>query len=349
MIKGKARQKLLGFFRCERRRGMKISVLMPVYNAGPYLHRSIKSIQDQTVQDFEIIAVDDGSKDNSLTILQGMQEKDSRIKIITREEKGYAVTMNEAIDTAAGDYILNVDPDDWLEPNMFERMLEEMEDDVDFVKCGFVFELPEGQQAPYLYADEAVEFCPRTLPPDMKVRFFSAQVAIWSCLIRRSFVNDNHIRLHETEGAAYQDTAFIFQINACANKVRVIPDLLYHYNKTNAGASTRSTRYPMAPSVEYNWMAEWCFAHPDLGMYVRPVLCKCRFGSYMWNLQRIKAEDRIDFAKAMKDDFNEDWNWIDVRMFNKEEFDLFLIAKNNTAELLEVFKRATMNMKRFKR
>lgn len=323
-----------------------ISVLMPVYNAGNYLYKSIKSIQDQTVQDFEIIAVDDGSRDESLAILKELQADDNRIKIITREEKGYALTMNEALDAAAGDYILNVDPDDWLEPNMFERMLDEFDDETDFVKCGFVFEVKDNEQIPYLYADEAVEFCPRKLPPDLKMRFFSSQIAIWTCMIRRSFVNEHCIRLHETPGAAYQDTAFIFQINACAEKVRVIPDTLYHYNKTNESASTRSTRYPLAPSVEYNWMADWCLDHPEYGMYVRSVLCKCRYGSYMWNLQRIKQEDRAEFARAMQKDFKEDWNWIDVRMFSKEEFDLYLIAKNNPTELLTVFRKATLNMKK---
>ena len=316
-----------------------ISVLMPVYNAGEYLYKSIRSIQDQTVQDFEIIAVDDGSSDDSLKILLELQAKDKRIRIISRKEKGYGVTMNEALDAAAGDYVLNVDPDDWLEPNMFERMLEEMEDDVDFVKCAFVFELPEGQQEEYLYADEAVEFCPRKLPPDLKVRFFSSQVAIWTCLIRRSFIEKNKIRLHETPGAAYQDTAFIFQINACADKVRVIPDVLYHYNKTNENASTLSAKHPLAPSIEYNWMADWCLSHPEFGMYVRSVLCKCRYGSYMWNMRRIDPADRMDFARALQKDFIEDWNWIDVRMFKKEEFDVWLIGKNSTTEMVSIFRK----------
>lgn len=315
-----------------------ISVLMPVYNAGDYLYRSIRSIQDQTVQDFEIIAVDDGSKDESLAILKELQAKDDRIKIITRQERGYAVTMNEALDAAAGDYVLNVDPDDWIEPNMFERMLSEFEDDVDFVKCAFVFELPNEETQEYLYADEPVEFCPRKLPPDLKVRFFASQVAIWTCLIRRSFIEKHKIRLNPTPGAAYQDTAFIFQINACADKVRVIPDILYHYNKTNANASTASTRYPLAPSVEYRWMAKWCEDHPEYGMYVRSVLCKQRFGSYMWNMRRIKATDRLDFAMMLQEDFKEDWNYMDVRMFNKQEFDIFLIGRSDPVEMVGLFK-----------
>ena len=337
VVMGKAGQELLGFF-IRRRRSMKISVLMPVYNAGAYLYKSIGSILGQTEQDFEIVAVNDGSTDNSLEILESLREEDNRIKIINRDEKGYAVTMNDALDYARGEYVMNVDPDDWLEPNCFERMLAEMDDDVDFVKCAFMFELPEGKQEEYYYADEPIEFCPRKLDVDFKMRFFCSQIAIWTCLIRRSFIEEHHIRLNPTPGAAYQDTAFIFQINACAEKVRVIPDVLYHYNKTNANASTASTREPNAPSVEYRWMADWCMKNPQYGMYVRSVLCKQRFGSYMWNLRRIKPTDRLEFAMRLQEDFKEDWNWIDVRMFSKEEFDIYLIGKNDPVEMVNLFK-----------
>lgn len=323
---------------------MKISVLMPVYNAGDYLYRSIQSIQQQTEQDFEIVAIDDGSTDNSLAILEELKAQDNRIKIVSREEKGYAVTMNDALDYAIGDYVMNVDPDDWLEPYCFDRMLGNMDDDTDFVKCSFVFELPEGKKEEYYYADEPVEFCPRELPPDLKMRFFCSQIAIWSCMIRRSFIEKHHMRLNPTPGAAYQDTAFIFQINSCADKVRVIPDVLYHYNKTNGNASTFSSRYPLAPSVEYRWMAEWCKNNPQYGMYVRPVLCKARFGSYMWNFRRIKSTDRIEFAMMVQEDFKEDWNWIDVRMFGKEEFDIYLIGKNDPVEMVGLFARIQKNI-----
>ena len=316
-----------------------ISVLMPIYNAGEYLRRSISSIQAQTVQDFEIIAVNDGSTDNSLEILKSLADEDSRIKIITREERGYAITMNEALDYARGEFVINVDPDDWIEPNMFEKMLSEMDDDTDFVKCSFVFECPNDYREEYYYTDEAVEFCPRKLPMELKMRFFCSQIAIWTCLIRRSFIEAHNIRLNPTEGAAYQDTAFIWQINACADKVRVLPDILYHYNKTNTNASTRSPRYPLAPSVEYRFMAEWCEKNPEYGMYVRSVLCKCRYNSYMWNLKRIRATDRHEFAMAAQEDFNEDWNWIDVRMFKKEDFDVYLIGKNDASQLVELFRR----------
>ena len=314
---------------------MKVSIIMPVYNAGAYLYKSIGSILDQTERDFEIIVVDDGSTDNSLGILHALAEQDDRIKIYSREERGYAITMNEALSLASGEFVLNVDPDDWIEPNMLEKMLSEMDDDVDFVKCSFVFECPEGQ-LDYYYSDDAVEFCPRKLNYGMKARFFSSQVAIWTCLIRRSFIEKNKIRLNPTPGAAYQDTAFVFQLNACANKIRVIPDVLYHYNKMNDNASTASTRKPFAPYVEFEFMADWCRKHPKYGMYVRSVLCKCRLGSYMWNVTRIDPKDREAFAELAKRSFIDDWQWIDVRMFSEKEMKIIGAGMRDPEEFISL-------------
>jgi len=316
-----------------------ISILMPIYNAGEYLYRSIESIQDSTYQDFEIICCDDGSTDNSLEILKELQKKDGRIKIITRPEKGYAYTMNEMLDQAKGDYVINIDPDDWIESNMFEKMLEYMDEDTDFVKCGFWFELKDRSQR-YYYTIQPAEFCPRRLPAKSKMEFFVTQVALWTCLIKRQFIAKNHIRLYETPGAAYQDTSFNFLINAMADKIRVIPDALYHYNKTNNNASTASPRYPLAPAVQYRWLEKWCMSHPDYGMYVRSVLCRCRFGSYMWNLSRIKKEDRPEFADWLQKDFVLDDDFMDVRMFSEEDYNIFLIGRDHPGDLVKLIEKA---------
>lgn len=313
-----------------------ISVLMPIYNAGDYLLRSIASIQDSTYQDFEIICLNDGSTDNTLNILKELAEKDSRIKVISRQERGYAVTMNELLSRAEGDYILNIDPDDWIEPTMFEKMLEYMDDDTDFVKCGFWFELRDKRQK-YQYTTIPAEFCPRKLPAKSKMEFFVSQVAIWTCLIRRSFVEKHHIRLNETEGAAYQDTAFVWYINSLAEKIRVIPDTLYHYNKTNVNASTASPRYPLAPAIEYRKIEKWCMDNPQYGIWVRSVLCRCRFGSYNWNMSRIDKQDRLEFAKMAQEDYKRDFDFIDDRMFTEDEYNVFLTAIREPQDYVKCF------------
>ena len=318
-----------------------ISVLMPCYNAGEYLKRSVKSICDNTYKDIEIICLDDGSKDDTCIILQELS-KQYPIRIMSREEKGYAVTMNELLDMAKGEFVINIDPDDWIEPNMFEKMLEYMDDSTDFVKCGFAFELKDKTQN-YYYTKEPAEFCPRKLPAKSKMEYFVTQVALWTCLIRKDFINKKHIRLHETPGAAYQDTSFNFLINAMADKIRLIPDVLYHYNKTNDNASTYSPRYPLAPAVQYRWIEKWCMKNPEYGLYVRSVLCRCRFGSYLWNMSRIKKIDRLEFAKWAQEDFITDDDFIDVRMFTDEEYKAYLTAKNSPEDFVKMFENIGRN------
>ncbi len=98
---------------------MKYTILIPCYNAEKYISRCLNSIVNQDYQDFEIIVLNDGSTDNSLAILNSYQEKDQRIKIISRENKGLSVTRNDLIKKVHTDYFYFIDADDWIELNTF--------------------------------------------------------------------------------------------------------------------------------------------------------------------------------------------------------------------------------------
>ena len=105
----------------------KISVILPVYNSGKYLIESLESLSCQTFRDFEIIAINDGSKDNSLKLLEDYAKKESRLRIISRENRGITKTLNEGIYLAQGEYIARMDADDICLPNRFELQLEFIE------------------------------------------------------------------------------------------------------------------------------------------------------------------------------------------------------------------------------
>lgn len=105
----------------------KISVIVPVYNAENELEKSIDSILNQTIEELEIILVDDGSKDNSLSICEAYEGKDTRIRVIHQENAGVSVARNTGIEVARGEYIGFVDADDWIEPDMYEQLLREAE------------------------------------------------------------------------------------------------------------------------------------------------------------------------------------------------------------------------------
>lgn len=101
-----------------------ITVVMPVFNAANYLNLAIDSIIDQTYTNWEMIAIDDGSTDNSLAILLHYQLRDKRIKVFSRENKGIAYTLNQGIEKANGDFIARMDADDISMPTRLELQLD---------------------------------------------------------------------------------------------------------------------------------------------------------------------------------------------------------------------------------
>ena len=114
----------------------KISVIVPFFNSRKTLDRCLNSILAQTYKNFELIAVNDGSTDNSLEIVSSYAEKDNRIKIVNKAHKGVSSARNKALEVATGDLIQFVDADDDIEPDMFETAVSLMEETgADIVVC----------------------------------------------------------------------------------------------------------------------------------------------------------------------------------------------------------------------
>ena len=124
----------------------KVSFIIPAYNIEDYIGKCLDSILNQTWQDFEIIVVNDGSKDKTGEVLDSYATKDNRIKILHKENEGVSAARNDGIKMASGDYILFWDGDDFAEKETCEELLQTMaENDVDTVVYGY-----------YRYRDGAV-------------------------------------------------------------------------------------------------------------------------------------------------------------------------------------------------
>ena len=120
-----------------------ISIIVPVYNVAPFLQRSIGSIQNQTYQTLEVIAVDDGSTDDSLLTLESLAESDSRIRVIHQENSGVTSARLAGAAAARGEWIGFVDGDDEIEPDMYERLLQNaLEYGADISHCGYQMVFP---------------------------------------------------------------------------------------------------------------------------------------------------------------------------------------------------------------
>ena len=134
----------------------KISVVVPVYNVEKYLDRCVESILVQTFQDFELILVDDGSPDNCPQMCDNWAERDSRIRVIHKENGGLPDARNYGINAACGEYITFVDSDDWVEKEFLETLYQGMiQNNADVVQCNY-------QQ---VYGEKKIERCfaPREL------------------------------------------------------------------------------------------------------------------------------------------------------------------------------------------
>lgn len=117
----------------------KISIIVAVYAAEKYLEHCLDSILSQTFTDFEVVLVDDGSKDASGKICDDYEKKDSRIRVVHKENGGVASARQCGLDCAIGEYIIHVDPDDWIEPNMLQELYQKaVEDSSDLVFCDFI-------------------------------------------------------------------------------------------------------------------------------------------------------------------------------------------------------------------
>ena len=115
-----------------------VSVVIPVYNVEKYLERCLDSVVKQTLENIEIIVVNDGSKDNSLDIIKEFAAKDSRVKLIDKPNSGYGNSMNRGFDAALGEYIGIVESDDFIREDMFEKLYAlTLNGSVDVVKGNF--------------------------------------------------------------------------------------------------------------------------------------------------------------------------------------------------------------------
>lgn len=203
-----------------------ISVIVPVYNTEQYLRRCLDSIADQTYKNLEIICIDDGSVDASGAILDEYAAKDARFKVIHKPNGGQAAARNDALDIATGDYIANVDSDDYLELHAYETVARHLADDIDMVwignhvVCDFDDNFKASQERFYKIPYEGKRKLPYASLSKMSG-------AVWNKIIRRDLLEKYQIRY--PEGVIFEDLCYFAQASAIINNVYFLPDKLYFY------------------------------------------------------------------------------------------------------------------------
>ena len=220
----------------------KISIIIPVYQVEKYIKRCLDSILSQTYSNLEIILIDDGSRDMSGKICDEYAIKDSRIKVIHQDNAGVSVARNKGLDICTGDYITFVDSDDFLEPFMYEKMMEKVKEyNCDVVMCDCVKD--DGvAQTPYTHNIRAgfydynqlkEEYYPHLLM--MENVEYPATISNWLLLFRREIASS----IRYIEGVRYsEDLLFGVQLLYNAKSFYYMKDeYYYHYWMNNESAS----------------------------------------------------------------------------------------------------------------
>lgn len=213
-----------------------LSVIVPVYNTKKYLRRCLESILAQTVQDMEIICVNDGSTDGSEEILEEYAKEDSRIHIVSQENKGLGAARNAGILKAKGEYIGFVDSDDFIEPDMYEKMLgSARQHDSDIVLTNInLYYTDSGKTDLFrsnVYYDEMESMGGFTAVEYPRIMQF---IGAWDRIYRRAFLEEH--RLQNPVNRIYEDVLFTVQCNVLAKRISVVNKPLYYYRK-NTGVS----------------------------------------------------------------------------------------------------------------
>lgn len=272
----------------------KVSIIVPVYNVEKYLEECLDSLIGQTLQDIEIILIDDGSKDTSGSICDKYSEKDNRIKVIHQQNCGQSAARNVGLNIAEGEYILFVDSDDYIQLDACEMLYKEAKrHNSDIVNGDILNE-----------SDKIINSDFRSLNCDYKAVSISEflkekintetyDIVPWIYFVRREFLINSNIRF--LEGCFYEDQLWTLQLLSLSGKAVKIRFPYYYYRTNREGSTTNNLKLKNGKdsATICNKMYEYILTIPDSDMkkyyYIILMMSIYQFIS-VWG--RLLPEDR---------------------------------------------------------
>lgn len=229
----------------------KLSIIIPVCNVEKYVSRCLKSVCEQTLEDIQIIVVNDGSNDNSLEILKSYADIDKRIELIDKKNTGYGNSMNVGLSKARGEYIGIVESDDYIAKDMYESLYKLTRNGtVDVVKSNF-FSVYEKESGKFVAEpDHDRDMIPEsekpfTLKENGQISW--GHPSVWSGIYRRKFLNDNNIKFVEEKGGGWVDNPFFYETLAKAESIIWTKKSYYYYFRGNPQSSSNKQGDPTLP------------------------------------------------------------------------------------------------------
>ena len=231
----------------------KVSIIIPVYNVEKYLKRCLDSLVNQTLEDIEIILVDDSSTDSSLEICRDAAKKDSRIKVLSKPNEGAGRARNKALEVASGKYIGFLDSDDFVEQDMFKTLYEKAEKyNSDLVMSGVLFVdgnmfSEKGECVKKIYFEKDTHFETEEELKVLRMGIVGAKpdnaddskygMSIWKNLFKHEIIKENNLIFQSEREMLSEDALFMIDYIACIKRATGINEAFYNYCRNGASIS----------------------------------------------------------------------------------------------------------------
>ncbi len=210
-----------------------ISVIIPCYNCSQTISRCLDSVLNQDYDDIEVIAINDGSTDNTLDVLERYANADSRVKVYNQENSGPSAARNAGLDAAMGEYIAFVDSDDWVHPQIYTKMVELIvRANADVVICNYANVYSDFTEEVYKHCLGGAEA--DTINPVQTIlkQYYGGDTtglaSLWNKLYRKDYVDKLNIRFDESLYRA-EDWWFNIKIYESSPRLTATSEVLYYY------------------------------------------------------------------------------------------------------------------------
>lgn len=304
----------------------KISIVVPVYNVENYLVRCLNSLLNQTLKDIDIICVNDGSTDGSVEILKEFANKDSRIKIINKENGGLSSARNEGMKYVTTDYVGFVDSDDWVEPDTYELALAAMEkNNVDIVCWGakIVVENIEEDNIGVVLAKDYHNIKNVGYKEINDSILCRTTVTVWNKLFKTKIIKDNNLTF--PNGLIYEDNEFFLKYAIYCQSAYYIDKYLYNYlQRSNSIIGNMCTK-KSNKALDYIKIYENIYKYYErLNLLDKHKdLISNKFNSIMWNAyshcqdKKLVKKKLRELAKSLDNDILQNEN---IHLIKKNKF-----------------------------
>ena len=294
-----------------------VSVVIPVHNTAPYLHKCVESVRNQSLKEIEIILVENMSTDNSAEICDEYAKMDSRIKVLHLSVAGLCVARNAGIDVATAPYIGFVDSDDYIGVDMFKDLVEAMiENEADLTFCNYCYEYEDGRielLAPN--SGDKIVCVKEELLQDLMWERKSC--AVWIRLFKRELFDS----LRFPDGFVYEDRRNMHCWIMMCNKIVWVDKTYYYYvERTNSICHTISPEnryhYILSCFIRLNFIHEQALFSGKELVEVQTMILRNALLQFKQALQRIRPKDFQHEIDEIREGFRR------LLMFPKEEFDI---------------------------